>query len=777
MEETILLLADNASLQEKMVDTLAAMGRSAIARRTPAQALQVLESRSPEDPPVIILAQAELFQVPHEVLLPALKRPPAAAEVIVVSDPDRPAEVLNTLALGADDFIDRGANQAEISAALKRAQDRLSLQQRVEKLRAAHRRQYGADFKPHKSQFDLLLGETRQTVAQQVVEGLSAAIRGLVSEIEGGQKYFNEMPCFVSIHNQDRRVVAVNRLSIERLGDKVGRESWEICSLVRPDPTGCPVHMTFVTAQSQRSRETVKDVHGEDLPLLVHTLPIVDDDGEVVLVLALAADLTELSHLKDLLSTTEARYQQLFDEAPCYISVQDEDLALTAANKRFKADFGDNIGRPCFEIYKRRDEPCQVCPVRKTFETGESQSTEEVVTALDGRQIHTLTWTAPILDAEGRITHVMEMSTDITMEKRFQEELREAQQRYRQLFDEVPCYISVQDKNFRVTAANRRFKEDFGDRPEAHCFQLYKHRTSQCNECPVAMTFEDGQSHSTEEVVTALDGRKINTLTWTTPIRDHSGELTHVIEMSTDITQIRQMQDHLTNLGLLIGAMSHGVKGLLTGLDGGMYLMKTGLERGDQSRLDEGWKTLRLMVDRIKSTVLDILYYAKERDLKWERVEVLEFAKGVINAVEPKAREHGIDFVSRFDLTTGRFEVDAGVAASALVNFLENAVDACLEDTAKDRHQIIFTVGERNGRVTFEVSDNGLGMDQETMDNIFTLFFSSKGSSGTGLGLYIANEVIRQHGGTIEVESTLGEGSRFLISMPKIISERKKPIT
>ncbi len=62
-------------------------------------------------------------------------------------------------------------------------------------------------------------------------------------------------------------------------------------------------------------------------------------------------------------------------------------------------------------------------------------------------------------------------------------------------------------------------------------------------------------------------------------------------------------------------------------------------------------------------------------------------------------------------------------------------------------------------------------MDKETKEKIFTLFFSSKGSKGTGLGLFISNNIIKQHGGEIKIRSTLGEGTKFNIKIPKIIPE------
>ena len=68
--------------------------------------------------------------------------------------------------------------------------------------------------------------------------------------------------------------------------------------------------------------------------------------------------------------------------------------------------------------------------------------------------------------------------------------------------------------------------------------------------------------------------------------------------------------------------------------------------------------------------------------------------------------------------------------------------------------------------MVFEIEDDGIGMDRETRERIFSLFFSSKGIKGTGLGLFVANKIVDRHGGTIEVESAPGRGTRFQIRLP-----------
>jgi signal transduction histidine kinase len=352
-----------------------------------------------------------------------------------------------------------------------------------------------------------------------------------------------------------------------------------------------------------------------------------------------------------------------------------------------------------------------------------------------------------------------------------QEELRATRHKFHQLFEAAPCYITVQDHDLRITESNRLFKSHFGDGGGLSCYGTYKHRKEPCADCPVLMTFEDGLSHRSETVVTAKDGRQYNVLITTAPLRDADGRITHVMEMSIDITQIRQLQDQLTSLGLLISSVSHGVKGLLTGMDGGIYMLRSGLRKEDTALIEEGMDIVRQMGIRLRKQVLDILYYAKARELHTQQVEVLSFAESVANTVSPKAESAGVHFVRMFDPDPGLMEIDPDVVTAALVNILENAVDACSENADKDPHQVLFTVKGEPASVLFEVQDDGIGMDREVREKMFTLFFSSKGNKGTGLGLFIAHKMVDQHGGTISVESEPGKGSRFRIRLPRVQPE------
>ena len=355
-------------------------------------------------------------------------------------------------------------------------------------------------------------------------------------------------------------------------------------------------------------------------------------------------------------------------------------------------------------------------------------------------------------------------------------ELHNAQNLFNQLFDVVPCYISVQDKNLRLTATNKRFNDHFGNAIGAHCFKTYKHRSSQCEQCPVVETFKDGKVHSTEEIVTSKSGKQYNVLTNTAPIRDEKGEITQVMEMSTNITQIRQLQDHLTSLGLMLGSMSHGVKGMLTALDGGVYQLETGLGQKDEKRVTKAFAQVKDMTEKIKKMVLEILHYAKSRELQYVTVKVSTLIDNLTSKVKPMALKSNILLDISISNSLGMIEIDPNWLEAALINFLENAVDACAFDKNKTEHKVSFKISKKNrDTICFEIQDNGIGMDQETREKMFTLFFTSKGSQGTGLGMFIANRVIKQHGGNVMVTSQPDKGSKFIIYLPRHKPDNIKP--
>jgi len=298
---------------------------------------------------------------------------------------------------------------------------------------------------------------------------------------------------------------------------------------------------------------------------------------------------------------------------------------------------------------------------------------------------------------------------------------------------------------------------------------------------PLALVHEDYRDHVRHNAVAMLRGD--SDMPYVFCVRDKKGQTHWVLETVTsvahggrratlgyfmDISELRRMQGNLSALGLMIGTISHSLKSCLTGLDASLYLIETGFYRNKPARIEEGIDVTKLMVDRIRKLVLDILYYSKERDLKLETMEAWRFARDLAETVAGRIRAADIAFEMNLPKGLGQFRVDGDTLRPALVNILENAMEACIEDHRPGiAHWIRFDAHADDDQVVFQITDNGPGMTEDQVARSFQLFYSSKGSKGTGIGLFVTRKVIRQHGGSVTVESKPGHGARFVITLPR----------
>ena len=458
------------------------------------------------------------------------------------------------------------------------------------------------------------------------------------------------------------------------------------------------------------------------------------------------------------------------DEMPCFVAIHTHDGRIAATNQLYRDRLGDRVGQDSCSVYQQTDDGAGVflCPVEQTFQTGTGQRLKASITYQNGDQFPVVVHTAPIRDSRGEIELVMEIAADVSKIRKLQQALETTRQRYRQLFNEAPCYIAVLDRDFNVTDTNREYSAFFGNAIGRRCYRVCKQRNACCPECPVADTFADGAGHQMETMVIGANGERRSVLVRTTPLRDADGEIVRVMEMATDITELRLLQDNLSALGLMVGSVSHGVKGILTGLDAGLYLLETGREKGLADRMERGLDKVRTMTDRIRKVVLDLLYCAKEREPQFSMVHIASLVDDVRGVIESKVSGKDISFHWQVASDAGRFEAEEGTLHAALVAILENAVEACLSDKSRSGYKVVFRVPETTSdQVVFEISDNGPGMDADTQEKLFDLFYSSKGSQGTGLGLFLAHKAISQHGGEIQVTSEPNQGTAFKIRLPR----------
>lgn len=462
----------------------------------------------------------------------------------------------------------------------------------------------------------------------------------------------------------------------------------------------------------------------------------------------------------------DRQFKQYFDEVPCCASIHDRDLIIIDGNNRFREIFGNRIGEPCYRVYMGRDEICDDCPVKMTFEDGQSRISQRTLLNRSGGETHALVHIAPIRDERGEVEAVMEMHTDFGVVKELQQKLETSRGRLARLFDIVPCYLSIQGPDLVIQDANRAFTDVFGPAIGKSCYRVFKGRETPCQICPAVATFEDGKTREHEEVLTTSDKGRIDVLCTTAPIHDREGNVVAVLEMATDISQVRRLSAKLTSIGLLVASLSHRIKGHLTGLDGGLYLVNSGFSRGDSDRVERGWKMVERNVSHIRATVLDILHHAKDRDLDLGEIDATELLEDVLALLSKRAGE--VDVAVELDATREAvvFFGDREAIRAALINLVEYSLESCRADTDQRHHRLRASAHRADPWMEFRFEDDGPVPDDNARERLFTPSAASAEEPEPNLALFAASEVVKKHGGQIDLLPREGGGKLFRILLP-----------
>jgi len=342
-----------------------------------------------------------------------------------------------------------------------------------------------------------------------------------------------------------------------------------------------------------------------------------------------------------------------------------------------------------------------------------------------------------------------------------------------ELWDQVPVNISVVDQDFNIVEANRSFSDNYGEWDNRPCYEVYKGRSEPCDECAAAKTFADAKVRVREELGVVRDDRQTYYFVHMVPLVRPDGKIPYVIEMSTDITETKLLEkekmeaERLAAVGQTVAGLAHGIKNVLMGLQGGMYVFRSGMQKSDSERIFQGWQMLEEDISRIATYVKGFLEFAKGKTPQVQLVDPNRIATKVIQLFEHTATLAGIEI--RSDLQPGipYALMDEEAIHSCLSNLVSNALDAC-QTSDKPGRYITLSTRDRDGILVFEVSDSGTGIDYEIKKKIFTTFFSTKGSDkGTGLGLLTTRKAVQEHGGKVSFESTQGEGSVFSLEFPR----------
>ncbi|MCB2145806.1 MAG: ATP-binding protein [Deltaproteobacteria bacterium] len=177
---------------------------------------------------------------------------------------------------------------------------------------------------------------------------------------------------------------------------------------------------------------------------------------------------------------------------------------------------------------------------------------------------------------------------------------------------------------------------------------------------------------------------------------------------------------------------------------------------------------IKLQIDRCSRITASILKFGRQGESRSENLDLTVVIPEIIQMVQKKAEVHGVRMECRLPDTPVRVTADASRLQQVLLNLLNNALDAIIEQRGSTGGIIglDLSTGE-NGTATIDVSDNGTGITPENMEKIFAPFFTTKPvGKGTGLGLSVCFGIVQQMGGKMEVTSTVGKGTTFSIVLP-----------
>jgi signal transduction histidine kinase len=424
-------------------------------------------------------------------------------------------------------------------------------------------------------------------------------------------------------------------------------------------------------------------------------------------------------------------------------------------------------------LYKGRKRKCTDCAAVKTFEDGRTRVEHSEVKDKHGTIRHYLVHISAYKDKDGNIPYVIEMANDITERVNLERE-------YRLLFDNVPCYISVIDKDFKVVESNALFKQTFSKEGTRYCYQMYKKRNEVCEQCPAVKSFKSGKRYTSVQTGVDKEGNQTHYVVTAAPLTSNGEGVDRVIEMSLDISEVIQLQEKLAQaerekieverfaaVGQTVAGLAHGIKNILMGLEGGMYVVNSGIQREDNDLVANGWNMLQNNITKISTVVKEYLQFARGSEIQVQMANPVGIAREVYELYRDLAEQSGITLTADFQDGVNDAPLDAEGIHSCLANLISNAIDAC-EFSDKKKKKIELKCHEKNGTIVYEVTDNGTGMDYEVKKKIFSNFFTTKASGqGTGLGLLVTRRIVFDHGGEVSFDSVLGKGTTFTIELPR----------
>lgn len=336
----------------------------------------------------------------------------------------------------------------------------------------------------------------------------------------------------------------------------------------------------------------------------------------------------------------------------------------------------------------------------------------------------------------------------------------------RKVLDNTGSAILSLDVNGQITLVNQVARDLLQLREDALGSDVAKHLPK----IPVHAMIAAGTLQQDEGEFQLGDGSERILHYYFAPFANHNGEYVGWIVSLQDRTEQKNLQarliaqEKMRALGQLVAGIAHELRNPLTAIKTFVELLPKKLD--DQRFRQELLQYVPEEVERMNRILEDLLDYSRTKSMQTQSVHIRELVDSVIGLFVKRISNERIQITVEIaaDLTIC---ADKARLKQVLINLVMNAVEAMAK--TKQKRLEIKASTEKN-ITTLSVTDNGEGMEENDLPHLFQPFYTTK-SQGIGLGLYVSQRIMQEHGGQIDVQSTRGKGSTFLLRFERLEME------
>jgi len=221
--------------------------------------------------------------------------------------------------------------------------------------------------------------------------------------------------------------------------------------------------------------------------------------------------------------------------------------------------------------------------------------------------------------------------------------------------------------------------------------------------------------------------------------------------------------ERMAAVGRTVSGLAHCIKNILNGIRSGSAVVDRAVESDDLERSRSGWEIVRKNNEMLSRLVLDMLSLARDANFHPFPTDVNDLVQQICSLMTERAAERGVEVLCTPAENLSEAITDPTQLYRCLLNLVSNAVEA-----GSGGCWVRVRVYRAKGRPRFTISvaDNGGGIAPEHREKIFSEFFTTKGSRGTGLGLPVTRKLIAAMGGRVTFHSVVGRGTKFVVALP-----------